>query len=124
MANDDYEDREARLWPDPIELMKSLVANSPEMNVKVALINAIEYLAGDEDDDSSDSRTIDANDLMEVIASSITYLHHHVGEDDFEEEEHPHITIREKKAAPAPTAEELMRLFREQLGETNTTEEK
>lgn len=107
------------LWPDPIGLLRTLVANSPEVNVKVALINVIDYLVGDEESEGG-PRSVDANDMMEVMAQSLAYLHHHVGEEEYEHD-NAHAQFTEaapKSALPAPTAEELLALFREQLGET------
>jgi hypothetical protein len=113
------EEYEEFLWPDPVALLRTLVANSPEVNVKVALINVIEFLAEEsaEAREAGEERSLSANDLMEVIAQCLAYLHHHVGEEDSAEF---HVEFTEpapKPAAPAPTAEELMKLFREQLGE-------
>jgi hypothetical protein len=58
MANDDdYEDREVPgCGRSGIELLQTLVANSPEMNVKtLRSINVIDYLSAESDEDDVDS---------------------------------------------------------------------
>lgn len=120
---DDYEEH---LWPDPVALLRTLVANSPEMNVKVALINVIDYLSEESEEarEAGEFRTLSANDLMEVISQCLAYLHHHVGEEEDEDGFHVEFTepVPKKPATPSPTAEELLSMFREQLGETDGKE--
>jgi hypothetical protein len=127
MANDDdYEDREVPMWLDPVSMLQTLVANSPELNVKTALYNVIEYLSEESDEarESGEPRSVSANDLMEVVAQSLAFLHHHVGaEPEPEDDGRPHLHYSgDTPAVPSPTAEELIKRFREQLGETESGE--
>lgn len=73
-------DDERPLWRNPIELMNTLVTLAPELNVRVALLNVIEYMT----DATSDTSV---SDLMEIIAESLAKLHHHVGEPKDEDED-------------------------------------
>lgn len=116
MTNND----EGRMWPDPIALLQTLIANSPEMNVKVALINLIEFLA-DWSAGNGGNGVASADDLMEVVSQSLAYLHHHVGEDiedhEFHDDDHD-VRSGIPDGQPAPSADELLQMFRDQLGST------
>jgi hypothetical protein len=106
MANDDdYEDREVPMWLDPVTMLQILVANSPEINVRVALENLIDYLARDR---GEEERSVSADDLMEVIAQSLAFLHHHVGEEKNESDD--------SLTYSAEEIEKMVQGFRDQIG--------
>lgn len=93
------DDKEVPLWRNPIELMKAMVVIAPEMNIRVALVDLIDFMF---DTEGTDHLTV--NNFMEVIAQTLTNLHHHVG-DDFRDDDEDHV----------PSDEELLEIFRKQM---------
>jgi hypothetical protein len=67
-----------------MKMIRGLVVLAPELNMKIALLNLVDYIdekISDLDDDDPQFRV---EDLLEVVVESLVKLHHHVGRDDGE----------------------------------------
>lgn len=93
-----------RMWNNPLELIKVLVTLAPELNVRVALYELVEFI-----DNLDDESVVDAADLLEVICQTLDALHHHVGEEDEEHEE------GDKEDFTGLDIEDIVGRFRNQL---------
>jgi hypothetical protein len=96
------------LWNNPLELIKALAELAPEIHVRVALFNLVEFIQG-----LDDEAVVDAADLLEVIVQSLINLHHHVGDEDPEHKE-------SEEDFDGMSTEDIVARFMKQLG----TEEK
>lgn len=60
---------------------------APELNMKVALLNLIDYIDDEINKEGDYDPQFRVEDLLEVVVESLVKLHHHVGEDGDEEYE-------------------------------------
>lgn len=73
---------------DPLKMLRGLIVLAPEMNVKVALLNLVDYVddvvMSIPEDEAEDQ--IRVEDLLNVLAESLVKLHHHVYDDSYDTE--------------------------------------
>lgn len=96
------------LYGNNVALLQALAMLAPELNVRISLVNLIDFLA-----DLQPGDTIERDDLYEVIAENVVWLHDHVtGDQD------SHEADEEEGLRDAPLDEAVLR-FRKQLGLDN-----
>lgn len=73
-----------------MKMIRGMIMLAPELNMKVALLNLIDYIDDkitfDEDYDYEEPQ-FRVEDLLEVVVESLVKLHHHVGDDGDDEYE-------------------------------------
>lgn len=99
------QDGEEYIFTDPFILLQGLVVNSPEINVKYALLGVVHLLL------SGESAEIDAADILDGIAQGIMFM----GDEIVEEFEGDFGDL---------TTEQILDRFRSQLGMNNEEGEK
>jgi len=105
---------------DPLQMMRGLIVLAPEMNMKVALLNLIDYV--DEVmyslDEDHEVEQIRIEDLLEVVAESLVKLHHHVGDDDVDDTPNNVVDINSSKSYDdvKPLTVEEIETFKQMFG--------
>ena len=102
---------------DPIKMIRGMVMLAPELNMKVALLNLVDYI--DEKinvDDDFDETQFRVEDLLEVVVESLVKLHHHVGEDDGEHESDDWFNVGGKSYTESPITNDEVEKFKKLLG--------
>jgi len=67
---------------DPMKMIRGLVMLAPELNMKVALLNLVDYIDDQINIEDYEEPKFRVEDLLEVVVESLVKLHHHVGEED------------------------------------------
>lgn len=97
---------------DPVKMMKGLIWLAPEVNMKTALLNLIDYIfttgSGDPDEDAN----IPVEDILNVVMESLVKLHHHVGVDETDDDGIQYGYGTED----TPITEDDVELFKQMLG--------
>lgn len=96
------------LFGNNVALLQALGMLAPEVNVRVALVNLVDFLADLQPGDS-----IERDDIFEVIAENIIWLHDHVGSDDEHGVEGEELEFSMEQDL---SLDEALKKFRAQLG--------
>lgn len=70
-------DKDNYIFKNPAELLRVLITLAPDINVRVALLEVVDYILSFKDGD-----VVDTDDILEVACEGLAYLHTHVGQDD------------------------------------------
>lgn len=90
---------------NPFEMIRGIITVAPELNVKVALLNMVDYIEDVFDEDNDESVVqINVENLLEVVVQSIAKLEYDLGNEptnnvggrDYDEKKNE-ITIEEFK---------------------------
>ena len=78
---------------DPLKMVRGIIMLAPELNMKVALLNLVDYIDDkiSEDEFDESEKPFRIEDLLEVVVESLVKLHHHVEHEDddgFDDEFH------------------------------------
>lgn len=65
---------------DPEKMMKGIIWLAPEMNMRTALMNLLDYIFSTGTGDDEADEHISVEDILNVVMESLVKLHHHVGE--------------------------------------------
>ncbi len=73
---------------DPLKMLRGLIVLAPELNIKVALLNLVEYVDEVIMDipEDEEHQQIRIEDILNVLAESLVKLHHHVYDDTYDTE--------------------------------------
>jgi hypothetical protein len=114
---------------DPLKMVRGIIMLAPELNMKVALLNLVDYI-----DDTISADSFDENDkpfrvedLLEVVVESLVKLHHHVSEeeyDEYEEQDDVPFNVGAKQYTESPITNEELIKFQKMLGLFPDTENK
>lgn len=101
---------------DPLKMIRGMIMLAPELNMKVALLNLIDYvddrISAENFEESEQPFRIE--DLLEVVAESLVKLHHHVDEpQDYDEDE---FDVGGQEYTEKPITNEDLILFQKMLG--------
>jgi len=104
---------------DPIKMIRGMVMLAPELNMKVALLNLIDYI--DEKiniDEDFDEPKFRVEDLLEVLVQSLVKLHHHVDgyDDDDDGEFDKEFDVGSQIYTDNPITTEEVEKFKRMLG--------
>lgn len=102
---------------NPLEMVKGLVILAPELNMKIALLNLIDYIDEKIDIDEDEDMLFRIEDIVEIIASSLVRLHHHVGDDgDDEYETDDGFGVGGQDYTDSPITDDEVEKFKKLLG--------
>lgn len=69
---------------DPLKMVRGIIMLAPELNMKVALLNLVDYIDDviSAEDFDEEQKPFRIEDLLEVVVESLVKLHHHVSDED------------------------------------------
>lgn len=109
---------------DPMKMIRGMIMLAPELNMKVALLNLIDYIDGRISDDLEEPQ-FRVEDLLEVVVESLVKLHHHVGDDGDETyETDGSFGVGGDTYTESPITDDEVELFKKMLGIIPDTETK
>jgi hypothetical protein len=102
---------------DPLKMVRGIIMLAPELNMKVALLNLVDYIDDviSAEDFDEEQKPFRIENLLEVVVESLVKLHHHVDEDDdegFGEE----FNVGGRQYTDSPITNEELIKFQKMLG--------
>lgn len=104
---------------DPMKMMRGIIMLAPEVNMKVALLNLIDYVDDKINGDDEDEIQFRVEDLLEVVIQSLVKLHY-----DIEEVEYDDDFYENKYETNNPITSEEVEKFKQMLGIIPNNEQK
>jgi hypothetical protein len=114
---------------DPLKMVRGIIMLAPELNMKVALLNLVDYIDDviSAEDFDEEQKPFRIEDLLEVIVESLVKLHHHVSEeeyDEYKEQDDVPFNVGAKQYTESPITNEELIKFQKMLGLFPDTENK
>ena len=114
---------------DPLKMVRGRIMLAPELNMKVALLNLVDYIDDviSAEDFDEEQKPFRIEDLLEVIVESLVKLHHHVSEeeyDEYKEQDDVPFNVGAKQYTESPITNEELIKFQKMLGLFPDTENK
>lgn len=101
---------------DPLKMVRGIIMLAPELNMKVALLNLVDYIDDviSAEDFDEEQKPFRIEDLLEVVVESLVKLHHHVSDEDdgFGDE----FDVGAKEYTESPITTEDLITFQRMLG--------
>jgi hypothetical protein len=114
---------------DPLKMVRGIIMLAPELNMKVALLNLVDYIDDviSAEDFDEEQKPFRIEDLLEVIVESLVKLHHHVSEEEYDEHKEQDdvpFNVGAKQYTESPITNEELIKFQKMLGLFPDTENK
>jgi len=103
---------------DPLKMVRGIIMLAPELNMKVALLNLVDYIDDtiSADDFDENDKPFRIEDLLEVVVESLVKLHHHVSEEEYDEEDDIGFGVGGVRDNERPMTDEDLIRFQKMLG--------
>lgn len=102
---------------DPMKMIRGMVMLAPELNMKVALLNLVDYIDDQINIEDYEEPKFRVEDLLEVVVESLVKLHHHVGEEDGDYEyETDEFGVGGQTYTESPITDDEVEKFKRMLG--------